>query len=120
MNAITSTEHQSALRRAVIRVIPEYFALPPAEQERYRLNIPEDQEFRTRQALLKTLFDIDVADEDAMEDCLRDFDDKQYLLLNSTLLPLQGIGEIVGKTRVFPLSFPFALSPCCMILLIRE
>jgi hypothetical protein len=95
MNApiLTISGRQAALRRSIIRVIPDYYAWPPAEQERYRLNIGKDREFSIRQALLKTLFDIEVGNEEEMDEVLGDFDDEQYLLLNSTLLPFQGIGE---------------------------
>jgi hypothetical protein len=86
-------DRESALRRAIIRAIPEYYSWPTIEQERYRLNLPEGQAFRIRQAVLKSLFGIEVFSEDAMEDVMKEFTDEQYLLLNSTLLPFQGIGE---------------------------
>lgn len=88
-----SADLDAALRRAIIRVIPAYYARSPEEQERYRLNLDRNQDFRIRQSLLKTLFGFDAADEEAMDEILREFDDSQYLLLNSALLPLYGIGE---------------------------
>lgn len=50
----------SALRRAIIHAIPEYFAWPEAKQEDYRLNVSGETNFRIQQSLLKSLFDINT------------------------------------------------------------
>ncbi len=92
-SAQPSNEPEAALRRAVIRAIPEYYAWPEAKQEQYRLNISSETNFRIQQSLLKSLFDIDTNSEEQRDDALNEFNDEQYLLLNSTLLPFQGIGE---------------------------
>ncbi len=95
MKSPTSTisDREATLRRAIIRAIPEYYAWPETEQERYRLSVPKEQDFLIRQALLSSLFGIDVDTEEGLSEVLKGFDDEQYLLLNSTLLPFQGIGE---------------------------
>lgn len=92
-SALSSDERKAALRRAIIRAIPEYYAWPEAKQEQYRMNISSETNFRIQQSLLKSLFDIDTNSEEQLDDALNEFDDEQYLLLNSTLLPFQGIGK---------------------------
>ena len=52
-----------------------------------------EDEFRIRQTILKELFGIAANTSEELDAILDTFDDNQYLLLNSTLLPLQGIGE---------------------------
>lgn len=88
-----STDRQAILRRAIIRAEPDYYAWSPAQQEQYRLTIPEEREFLIRQSVLRSLFGLDVDTEEAMREVLEGFDDEQYLLLNTTLLPFQGIGD---------------------------
>lgn len=90
---LPSNEHEVALRRAIIHAIPEYYAWPEAEQEQYRLNVSRETNFRIQQSLLKTLFDINTNSEEQLDNAIKEFDDEQYLLLNSTLLPFQGIGK---------------------------
>lgn len=87
------TNWNAVLRQAVIRVKPDYFALSNAEREHYRLRLNTKDEFRIRQAVLKDVFGIVVNTTEELDATLDTFDDSQYLLLNSTLLPLQGIGE---------------------------
>jgi len=87
------TAWTTALRQAVIRVKPDYFALSETEREKYRLHLSTENEFRIRQTILKELFGIAVNTTGELDSILDTFDDSQYLLLNSTLLPLQGIGE---------------------------
>ncbi len=52
-----------------------------------------EDEFRIRQTLLKELFGLKINTTEELDAVLDTFDDNEYLLLNSTLLPLQGIGE---------------------------
>ena len=87
------TDWNAALRQTVIRVKPDYFALFEAERENYRLHMNTEDEFRIQQTILKELFGIAVNTTEELDSILDTFDDSQYLLLNSTLLPLQGIGE---------------------------
>jgi len=87
------TAWNAALRQAVIRVKPDYFALSETERENYRLHMNTEDEFRIRQTILKELFGIATNTTGELDSVLDTFDDSQYLLLNSTLLPIQGIGE---------------------------
>ncbi len=61
------------LRQAVIRVKPNYFALPEVECEHYQLQLNADDKVNTTEEQAAVL--------DRFEDSL-------YLLLNSMLLPL--------------------------------
>ena len=88
-----TSDQQAILRRAIIRAIPRYYLWPAPEQERYRLSIPKEQDFLIRQDVLRALFGIEVDTGEGMNEALNGFNDEQYLLLNSTLLPFQGIGE---------------------------
>jgi hypothetical protein len=90
---LPSSDREATLRRAIIRAIPDYYSWPDSERERYRLNLPKRQDFLIRQALLGSLFGIGVNTEAELNAALKGFDDERYLLLNSTLLPFQGIGE---------------------------
>ena len=87
------TEWNAVLRHAVIRVKPDYFALLKSEREYYRLHMSTEDKFRIRQTILKRLFGLTVNTIEELDSVLDAFDDKKHLLLNSTLLPLQGIGD---------------------------
>lgn len=88
----TQTDEDAALRRAIIRVWPDYFSWPEARRERCRLQRSREDDFRIRQAVVQSLFDCKVRSEEELEALLDSFDDASYLVLNSTTLPLQGIG----------------------------
>jgi hypothetical protein len=88
----TAGAREAILRRAIIRVKPEYFSWPLDVQERYRVTMPDADDFRIRQAVLKALFDIQVDTRERMHAVFDAFNDVQYLLFNSTLLPIMGIG----------------------------
>ncbi len=88
-----SSKQEAAIRRAIISVVPEYFAWTEEEQERYRATMPDDDNFRIRQIVVNVLFDIKTATRDDLETALDDFDGGQYLLLNSAMLQLTGIGD---------------------------
>ena len=88
----TGGAREAILRRAIIRVKPEYFSWPLDVQERYRVTMPEADDFRIRQAVLKALFDIQVDTRERLHAVFDAFNDAQYLLFNSTLLPIMGIG----------------------------
>lgn len=90
---LSASEREAVLRRALIRVKPEYFSWPGEAQERYRLNMPEADVFRLRQTLMKSLFQIQVDTSEQLDEAFDTFSNAQYLQFNSTLLPLQGIGE---------------------------
>ncbi len=77
----------------MIRLKPDYFSLPEIECDAYRLHLTSEDDFRVRQTLLNGLFGIAVNNPEELDAALETFDDSQYLLLNSTLLPFQGIGK---------------------------
>lgn len=84
---------EAAFRRAIIAVKPDYFSWMPEVQERYRLDMPEEDRFRVEQGVLKSLFDIQVDTKKKMDAVLKSFDDEHYLLFNSAMLYCQGIGD---------------------------
>lgn len=89
---VTATEKEVVLRRAIIRVWPDYFSWPEAKQEQFRLQLNSEDDFRIKQAVVQSLFGGEVQSKEELDTLLDSFDDAQYLLLNSTMLPLQGIG----------------------------
>ena len=91
MNPI-GTDKDAVLRRAIIRAWPDYFSWPEAERERFRLQISGEADFRIRQAVVQSLFGDEVRSAEELEELMDSFGDAEYLLLNSTMLPLQGIG----------------------------
>lgn len=84
---------EAAFRRAIIAVKPDYFSWMPEVQERYRLDMPEEDRFRVEQGVLKSLFDIQVDTKKKMDAVFKSFDDEHYLLFNSAMLYCQGIGD---------------------------
>ncbi len=89
---VTPTEKDVVLRRAIIRVWPDYFSWPETKQEQFRLQLSSEDDFRIKQAVVQSLFGGEVRSKEELDTLLDSFDDAQYLLLNSTMLPLQGIG----------------------------
>src|ERR1039457_6170003 len=69
------SEIDPALRRAFMRVNPDYFVWPIEAQERYRVSMPEKDAFRIRQALLKALFDMHVKTEEELKAAVDAFGD---------------------------------------------
>jgi hypothetical protein len=92
-NQLSASKREAALRRAIIRVKPEYFAWPVAEQERYRVCLPEQDAFRIEQTMLRSLFGLKVETPAQLSAALDAFTAEQYLQFNSTLLLVHGIGE---------------------------
>jgi hypothetical protein len=91
---ITTTQDRvAALRRALMRVKPEYFSWPIEQQESYRVAMPEEDWFRIRQTVLHALFQIDVKTPADMDAALDDFNDAQHAVMSGTLHPLVGIGD---------------------------
>jgi len=86
-------EKAAVLRRAMIRVKPDYFSLSAEAQEHYRVNIPKEDWFYIQRSVLNGLFHIQVNTPEQLSAALDSFDDAQYLLFNSVLLPVMGIGE---------------------------
>ncbi len=65
---------------------------PESRREQIRLQRNQGDDFRIRRAVVKSLFNCEVRSENELDALLGSFDDAQYLLLNSMMLPLQGIG----------------------------
>ena len=64
------TAWNATLRQAIIRVKPDYFALPETERENYRLQLNTEDEFRIRQTILKELFGIAVNTTEELDSIL--------------------------------------------------
>jgi len=90
---LSAHERDALVRRALIRVNPAYFSWPLEEQERYRVSMPDEDRFRLKQVLLKSLFDIEAQTPEELETACATFTDLQYLQFNSTLVLAQGIGD---------------------------
>jgi len=89
----SEAKQEAGVRRAIISVVPDYFAWPAEIQERYRATMPDEDHLRIRQVLLKAFFDIKTTNREDLEAALNFFNDEQYLLLNSAMLQLTGIGD---------------------------
>jgi len=81
------------LKRALLRVVPGYFAWERARQERYRVDPPESDAFAIRRFLVRELFDINVSTQEELDTARQEMSLAQCNRLNATLLPIQGIGE---------------------------
>jgi hypothetical protein len=90
---IPEQDRVAALRRALMRVTPEYFSWPTEQQERYRVAMPEEDWFRIRQTVLQSLFQIEVKTQADMDAVLDDFNDAQHAVMSGALHPLVGIGD---------------------------
>ncbi len=55
LTKLSARQKEAALRRAIIRVKPEYYSWSPEAQERYRVTMPEEDLFRINRALLQAL-----------------------------------------------------------------
>src|ERR1035438_6145030 len=90
---MTDPEIGPALRRAFMRVKPDYFTWPVEEQERYRVSMPGKDAFRIRQVLLKAIFDIPVKTPKQLDAAIEAFSDSDRFRLNRALLPIRGVGD---------------------------
>src|SRR5882762_6463589 len=79
------TRWTPALRRAVMRVRPEFFRWTPAQRERYGVAIPKADAAEIDRVLQKELFGFAQARDD--------LDGEQLNRFNAAILPLCGIGE---------------------------
>jgi hypothetical protein len=77
----------------MIAVQPGYFSWTTPEQERYRLTLPDEDEFRIQQRLLKQLFDIQANTQEELDTASELFNDEQAFLFNDAMLYFQGIGD---------------------------
>lgn len=94
-----NTEHQEdrglrlwspALRRAVMKVRPEYFSWPVERRERYVVAMPVADALCLDHALLLQLFGRTVPRGNGVDECLSPAEQHRW---NETVLPLEGIGE---------------------------
>ncbi len=76
-----------------MRVNPDYFGWSPEAQERYRVSMPEQDAFRLRQTLLKTLFGLHAQREEDLEKITDQFSNEEHLVFNRAWLPAAGVGE---------------------------
>ena len=81
------------LIRAIMKFVPDYFTWNEEQQEEYRIQIPEEDEFNIRQFLMLELFDITVTNGDEMDEAEGHLTEAQWTTINGVMLPLQGIGE---------------------------
>jgi hypothetical protein len=93
MTASVNQQPEAALRRSLMRVKPEYFSWPKEEQEKYRVHLPDEDDFRLRKSVINELWGIQVDNPEQMAAVVQDFDKEQSLLFNSAMLPVMGIGE---------------------------
>lgn len=76
-----------------MRVNPDYFGWSLEAQERYRVSMPEQDAFRLRQTLLKTLFGLHAQTEEDLEKITDQFSNEEHLVFNRAWLPAAGVGE---------------------------
>jgi len=81
------------LKKAIIKIVPDYFSWDQKRQEQYRVDTPEEDAFKIMQFLLSELFDISVSNDDAVEEAWRAMNEAQCSKLNTALLPIKGIGD---------------------------
>lgn len=93
MDQLNVNKKDAVIKRAIMSVKPEYFSWSVEAQERYRVSMPKADRFHFEQKLLKALFNIQVKTEKEMERAFNTFNDEQYLLFNSSILSLTGIGD---------------------------
>lgn len=86
-------EREPILRRALMRLKPDYFSCTAEAQEHYRVTMPENDTFHIQRVVLQGLFGMTLDTEAQLEAALAQFIDAQYLRYNATMLPIQGIGE---------------------------
>jgi hypothetical protein len=82
-----------ALRRALIKVRPEYFQWSPDRQERYAVTTPEADAVMLNVALIKELFGHTASSRDAGVACVDSLSRAELAVWNEVLLPYRGIGE---------------------------
>jgi len=76
-----------------MRVNPDYFGWSLEAQEGYRVSMSEQDAFRLRQTLLKTLFGLHAQTEEDLEKITDQFSNEEHLVFNRAWLPAAGVGE---------------------------
>ena len=65
------------LKKAIIKIVPDYFSWDQKRQEQYRVDTPKEDAFKIRQFLLRELFDIFVSNENELEEAWRAMNEAQ-------------------------------------------
>lgn len=81
------------LRRAVMKVRPEYFTWAKEERDRYGVAIPPEDRKAVDVALLRSLFERDFESLELAEEAVDELPLECRDRWNETILPLTGIGE---------------------------
>ncbi|MGH7794278.1 MAG: hypothetical protein ACREQ2_05190 [Candidatus Binatia bacterium] len=84
---------QPELRRAMMKVRPEFFSWSPPKRERYSAKLPEDDKHRLDQALVKELFGAKVRSWKNDVRGSKRIPLRELNRWNEAILPLVGIGE---------------------------
>lgn len=87
------THFAPVLERAVNQLIPGYFSWDEQTQNKCRMFMSSDLQFKFHQFILKEAFGVEVADDDAFDDAWHDLSAQDTTKFNAILLPLYGIGE---------------------------
>lgn len=82
-----------ALRRAVMKVRPDYFTWPLAQQERYGTNLPDEDRAALDAALLHHLLPQHYGTPEQAAQALDDLPPEHQNAWNAARLPLMGVGE---------------------------
>ena len=83
----------SIFNRLMMRLNPAYFNLSAQEQERFRIELTDEQHIKADIYLLKTLFGIKAKTEEESNAAYEGLSDKQLNLINAYTTLLRGIGE---------------------------
>jgi hypothetical protein len=81
------------LRRAMMRVRPEFFSWPLEKRERYGTSLPEEDKHRLDQALMKELFGARVRSWKSDTSGDKRIPLRELNRWNDAILPLVGVGE---------------------------
>lgn len=84
---------QPALRRALMRVRPEYFAWSVADQERYAVTMPAEDREHFAEALMAELFGRTFSSREEADAAVDDLPLADLERWNQVVLPFTGIGE---------------------------
>ncbi len=82
-----------ALRRGLMRANPGYFAMSIEEQERYRVSMPDEDEFIIEQQIFHDMLNVDVSTRDEWRNAHRQMPISQLNRFNEVIQPIKGIGD---------------------------
>ncbi len=87
------TRESPALRQSIIRVKPAYFSWSQEEQERYRVALPKEDDFRINQYLFQKLFNMTIKTDEQLTAAWENLSHPELDIINEHRLPLTGIGD---------------------------